>query len=145
MESTLAFHAYAARSRGGQAPARDAGGTAPEVRAKVVMLHGYAMNAKVFSTKTKTLAKKLRQRGFECVYLDAPFLLPMTSIVMVEGVAGESFCPLSREALSSRLDRAQRDATDRRPSPAKWRSTTEAGPERGGSGILTTRCVSSRN
>ena len=96
MESTLAFHAYAARSRHGRR-ARDSNlypATAKK-RAKVLMLHGYAMNARVFSTKTKTLAKKLSQRGFECVYLDAPFLLPMTSIVMVEGVPGKLGCGLA--------------------------------------------------
>ena len=92
MESTLAFHAYAARSR---RRARESDpNRATKVRAKVLMLHGYAMNARVFTTKTKTLAKKLSQRGFECVYLDAPFLLPMTSIVMVEGVPGKLGCAL---------------------------------------------------
>ena len=99
MESTLAFRAYEAKanrrpakgasSRKRKVATRKTAVSAPEVRAKVLMLHGYAMNAKVFTTKTKTLAKKLRQRGFECIYLDAPFLLPMTSIVMVDGVPVE--------------------------------------------------------
>ena len=43
----------------------------------------------------RELVRQLSQRGFECVYLDAPFLLPMTSIVMVEGVPGKLGCGLA--------------------------------------------------
>jgi len=54
-------------------------------KGKILMIHGWAQNAKVFCFKTKNLARKLSMAGYECIYLEAPFLLPMTSMVNVEG------------------------------------------------------------
>ena len=42
----------------------------------VIFLHGWAQNSYVMKCRTQKLATKLVQAGYECVYPDAPHLLP---------------------------------------------------------------------
>lgn len=49
-------------------------------KAKVLMLHGFAMNAAAFSAKTSTLRKQLEQNDIEVVYLDGPLRLKQEDI-----------------------------------------------------------------
>jgi hypothetical protein len=42
----------------------------------VIFLHGWAQNSYVMKCRTNKLATKLVQAGYECVYPDAPHLLP---------------------------------------------------------------------
>jgi pimeloyl-ACP methyl ester carboxylesterase len=49
------------------------------------MIHGWAQNAVVMSWKTKSLTKKLNQAGYDCIFPQALFQLPMTSLVEVGG------------------------------------------------------------
>ena len=51
----------------------------------VLIIHGWAQNANVMSMKSKTLTKKLNQAGYDCVFLQAPLKLPMTSTIKVDG------------------------------------------------------------
>lgn len=51
----------------------------------VLMIHGWAQNAKVMTYKSKSLTKRLNQAGYDCIFLQAPFDLPMTSTVKVDG------------------------------------------------------------
>ncbi|KAI3403550.2 FSH3 [Candida oxycetoniae] len=41
----------------------------------ILFLHGYTQNASLFRAKTSALRKKLMKMGFNCVYLDAPYVL----------------------------------------------------------------------
>jgi len=49
------------------------------------MIHGWAQNAYVMQSRTKKLHKRISELGYDCMYLEAPHLLPMTSMVEVDG------------------------------------------------------------
>lgn len=59
--------------------------SATKRKGTVLVLHGWAQNAFVMHSRTKKLEKKLRRAGYDCLYLEAPHRLPMTSTVVVEG------------------------------------------------------------
>ncbi|KAL3792815.1 hypothetical protein HJC23_002622 [Cyclotella cryptica] len=52
---------------------------------KVLFFHGWAQNEFVMKSRTKKLEKRLTEAGYECVFLDAPHLLPMTSTILIDG------------------------------------------------------------
>ncbi|KAL7495311.1 hypothetical protein ACHAWT_003781 [Skeletonema menzelii] len=54
-------------------------------RRTVLMIHGWAQNAHVMKSRTKKLYKRISELGYDCIYLEAPHLLPMTSMVEVDG------------------------------------------------------------
>ncbi|CAJ1942312.1 unnamed protein product [Cylindrotheca closterium] len=58
--------------------------TVPKV-GTVLMLHGWAQNAKVMRSRSKSLTKKLNQAGYDCLFFQAPIELPMVSTIMIEG------------------------------------------------------------
>lgn len=47
---------------------------------KVLFLHGYLQNGKVFSEKSSGIRKLLKKQGFECEYLDGPVSLARTDL-----------------------------------------------------------------
>mmetsp|Transcript_8024 Transcript_8024/g.12290 ORF Transcript_8024/g.12290 Transcript_8024/m.12290 type:complete len:243 (-) Transcript_8024:29-757(-) len=51
----------------------------------VLMIHGWAQNPVVMSLKTRKLAKKLNQAGYDCIFLQAPNRLPMKKEVDNKG------------------------------------------------------------
>ena len=51
----------------------------------VLMLHGWAQNAKVMRSRSQSLTKKLNQAWYDCLFLQAPIELPITSTIMIEG------------------------------------------------------------
>ena len=49
------------------------------------MLHGWAQNAKIFMHRTMKVARKMKNAGYDVIYVDAPHVLPTKSVVSVEG------------------------------------------------------------
>jgi len=54
-------------------------------KGKMLMIHGWAQNAKVLKYKSKTLTRKLNQSGYDCIFIDGPFNLPMKSTIEING------------------------------------------------------------
>ncbi|KAL7522036.1 hypothetical protein ACHAWX_006731 [Stephanocyclus meneghinianus] len=52
---------------------------------KIIFFHGWAQNGFVMKSRTKKLDRRLNEAGYECVFLHAPHVLPMTSTVVVDG------------------------------------------------------------
>ncbi|KAL3937503.1 MAG: hypothetical protein SGBAC_007415 [Bacillariaceae sp.] len=50
----------------------------------VLMLHGWAQNAKVFRSRSKSLTKKLNKAGYDCHFLEAPIELPILSTITID-------------------------------------------------------------
>lgn len=54
-------------------------------RGTVLLFHGWAQNSKVIQLRSKTLTNKLTRAGYDCLFLQAPLQLPMTSTIQIGG------------------------------------------------------------